>query len=398
MLASVNDRYDVAVVGLGLFGSAAVRHLARSGVSVIGVGPGEPAAPAGHEGVFASHYDSGRITRRIDGDPLWSELADRSIVEYPAIADQSGIDFHSPVGLLWVEGDGTRIAAVEEVAEQRGIPVTTGAFAGRRTTWPFMDFPDEMWSLFEDAPAGHIDPRRLREAQLAAATRAGATLVDDVVVERTSIGTGHRLRAARGAVLEAATVVVAAGAYTGNHPALPRPVPLRVKTETIVLAELDDLEAERLRTMPSVIYGLEHPIVEDVYVVPPVRYPDGSWYVKIGANTDADRDLAGDDEVNLWMRSGNTDRQAAALEAVLRGMLPNAAWRSFTPKRCIISYTPHGRPCVDHMGDGVYVAAGGNGMGAKSSDAIGALAARLVTTGAWADDLPASWFAVPAAD
>jgi len=54
------------VVGLGLVGSAALRYLSAAGHRCVGIGPPEPVDWSRHDGVFASHYDSGRITRRLD--------------------------------------------------------------------------------------------------------------------------------------------------------------------------------------------------------------------------------------------------------------------------------------------------------------------------------------------
>ena len=58
--------FDFVVVGRGMMGAAAARHLAKTGASVALVGRGEPADWKAHDGVFSSHYDSGRITRTID--------------------------------------------------------------------------------------------------------------------------------------------------------------------------------------------------------------------------------------------------------------------------------------------------------------------------------------------
>jgi glycine/D-amino acid oxidase-like deaminating enzyme len=65
--------YDVIVVGNGMFGAAATRHLSARGSRVVAVGPDEPADWKTHDGVFSSHYDQGRITRVIDADPIWAQ-------------------------------------------------------------------------------------------------------------------------------------------------------------------------------------------------------------------------------------------------------------------------------------------------------------------------------------
>ena len=57
------ERYELAVVGLGLIGAGALRAASASGCRAIGIGSPEPAVFADHDGPFASHYDSGRVTR-----------------------------------------------------------------------------------------------------------------------------------------------------------------------------------------------------------------------------------------------------------------------------------------------------------------------------------------------
>lgn len=390
--------WDVAVVGLGLFGSAAVRHLARAGAAVVGIGPGEPEVVETHDGVFASHYDSGRITRRIDPDPVWETLARRAIAEYPTIADDGGVDFHRPVGLLWVDQESKGAEAWSSRAESGEIDGKPAKFAERSGEFPYLAFPGDAWCAFEPGPAGHIDPRRMLTAQLAASRKAGATLLDDAVTARTESGGRHHVETSMFGTVVARNVVVATGAYTGRDHLLPRPLPTRVKTETIVLARLPRGAAEEFSGMPSVIFMIRDPDLEDIYVVPPVLYPDGHWYLKMGANTSADEFLGDASQIAHWMRAGDTSRQAAALTRAIRDMVPAGGFDAFIPKRCLITYTPGGRPYVDRVGPGLYVAAAGNGVGAKSSDAVGALVAGLVQAGEWVDDLPSDIFAVPASE
>ena len=74
--------FDVLVIGKGLMGSAAARYLQGFGANTAVLGPDEPQNPQTHDGVFASHYDQGRITRRLSKDITWATLADRSIAQY----------------------------------------------------------------------------------------------------------------------------------------------------------------------------------------------------------------------------------------------------------------------------------------------------------------------------
>ncbi|RVH97017.1 FAD-dependent oxidoreductase, partial [Sinorhizobium meliloti] len=96
----MSESVDFVIIGKGMMGAAAARHLARAGAGVALIGPDEPEDWANHGGVFASHYDNARITRTIDDDPVWARLARRSIDRYPEIALESGVEFYFPVGCL----------------------------------------------------------------------------------------------------------------------------------------------------------------------------------------------------------------------------------------------------------------------------------------------------------
>ena len=98
--------FDVAIIGAGLFGSAAARHLSEISDSVALIGPAEPADRRSHQGVFASHYDASRLIRIIDPNLVWGTLAKRSIRRYRDIEQRSGIDFKRDIGYMMVTPGG----------------------------------------------------------------------------------------------------------------------------------------------------------------------------------------------------------------------------------------------------------------------------------------------------
>ena len=132
-----------------------------------------------------------------------------------------------------------------------------------------------------------------------------------------------------------------------------------------------------------------------MYAVPPVRYPDGRWYLKLGAETERDHIVDDDESVRRWMAGEESESRRRPLIEKLTGMLPGVEFLSFAVKPCIYARTPTLLPFVDHLGPRVVVAAGGNGRAAKSADAIGSLAARLALSGDWDDPLPSAVFALP---
>lgn len=152
--------YDVAVVGNGMFGAAASRHLTPRGLKVVAVGPSEPVDWQTHAGVFASHYDQARITRVIDADPVWAQLAARSIAVYPEIEAKSGITFHARSGGVWIYPDLPAANARLQQAEAAGH--TFGADFTRLTAdeamqqFPFLYAEPGSSVLWERGAAGHI--------------------------------------------------------------------------------------------------------------------------------------------------------------------------------------------------------------------------------------------------
>src|SRR3546814_5595646 len=100
-MARHNENFRFIVIGAGMMGAAAARHLAQRVDGVALIGPGEPEDYRSHEGVFASHYDEARITRRFDADLLWATFAARSIERYREIEEGSGIRFYSEAACLF---------------------------------------------------------------------------------------------------------------------------------------------------------------------------------------------------------------------------------------------------------------------------------------------------------
>ncbi|MDH3498835.1 MAG: FAD-dependent oxidoreductase [Acidimicrobiia bacterium] len=373
--------FDVAVIGMGLVGSAALRHLSASGLSAVGIGPGEPENWSTHAGPFASHYDSGRITRRLDARYEWAVLASRSIEQYPVIEKASGLRFHRPVGFLFVRNDEAGIKQQRQVIDRLNLPVAISGTSDSEFD-EFM-FPSGWTVLHESGPAGHIDPRLMAQAQLIVSGRQGAVTHSSYATALERFAGGFRIRTHDGREFEAGRVLLATGPYLNDL--LARPLAAQVVPEAVVLAQVDEGEAGRLAEMPTVVYLLDHAVHDDVYLVPPVRYPDGRWYLKMGASIAGARALESAEDKRAWMGGSAAYQQLESMRNVLERMLPGVAFESFAMKPCLITDTAHGLPFVDEVEDGLVVAAGGNGHAAKSADAIGALGAGLTATGEWRD-------------
>ena len=84
---------DFIVIGRGLIGSAAARHLAIQGASVTLIGPSEPANLKTHTGVFSSHYDSARIVRILDALAHNCQISKAAIERFKPLETETGISF-----------------------------------------------------------------------------------------------------------------------------------------------------------------------------------------------------------------------------------------------------------------------------------------------------------------
>ena len=394
--------YDIAVIGNGLLGSAALRHLTVScpEMKVCGIGPAEPRDRRTHSGVFASHYDQGRITRILDPSPLWGKLARESIAQYPVIEAENGVVFHHRVGCLRATDIAERAVDIDACAAAYEPPHRRLDAAGCQATYPFLAFSDDFAAWDEKGEAGYINPRQLIEAQLTVAQARGASVIREIVDSLDPSGDGVAIRTREGSELRARKALLTAGGY--SNILLRRKLELPTKSHTILLAEVPPEEIERLRGMPSIISSFDHPEVESLYMLPPVRYPDGKTYIKLGPSGRDEQffDAADNDrELIPWFQSEGNALTAADLKAALQRMIPNLKALSYQTVPCLITYSAHGNPYIDALeGDRLYVTTAGNGMGAKSSDEIGRIGALLCATGEWHSDLSREDFRAVYAD
>ena len=315
--------YHTIIIGNGLIGSAATRFLSELRGDVAVIGPEEPADWATFDGPFASHYDQRRLTQLTDRSKRWVDVTRMAMADYRPLEARTGISFYDPIGKLIIR----RPAEAErmiKLAAETDIPLTVYEAGDRRwrDRFPAFDASAEYVVLYEPPPAGMLNPRAMRQAQLTVARSNGATTLPGFVVDVQEREDGVDITTKDGGRFQAQNVLITTGPYTNHYNLLPRPLDLTTKTEVVVLGEVSPADAARLKALPTLSYTLEDREIEELYMTPPVVYPDGKYYVKIGANSIYDRFDLPLTELTTWFQSGNSDQLLPALSKALQNLMP----------------------------------------------------------------------------
>lgn len=365
---SANKAMKLAVIGRGLIGAAAARHLCKMGHHVALIGPNEPADYARHGGVFGSHYDEGRITRTFDPESFWRQMNSAAIPRYGEISAESGVEFYQEVGALHVgHGQTTDVASVGKICAEDEILCEAYDDTGLAERFPFLGFTAGMQGYFEPRNAGHISPRRLVRAQTIAAERAGARMIAEPALGISESGSGVTIRTRSGDV-EAERVLVAAGGHTQSL--LGQSLGFTVYGRTVAMFRLGAAEAHRLAGMPSM--RCLGPKGENPYILPPIAYPDGHTWLKLGGDP-VDLPLGSEADIKDWFRSGGSISVADGLEKQILGRIPGLDFEERRVVPCMTTFGKTGLPCIGPLSERVTVAFGCYGKSAKCSDELGRL-------------------------
>ena len=355
------------------------------GAKTILIGPDEPANYQNHRGVFSAHYDSGRLVYHSRRDPLWAKLAADSMQAFPALQAQSGIEFYNPSGYVFLVKQSeltTHEPILAHNQQQFGFSYQRLSAAQLSSRFPQLAMPEGFLAFFESAPAGHINPRKLIAAQLIVAQQQGLRIERETVGRVETLDDRVKLHTLEGHIHQAKAVLVAVGSFAGCFNLLPQRPALQIKSEMVTLGQVSAATAQELAYLPSLGYSIRTDEIEDIYLVPPVLYPDGHFYFKLGSNTHLDRPLPNLEAIQGWMQSQD-DSVFEPQRDALQALFPSTQFQGFKTHHCLISRTPNRLPYIAQVAERSFVALGCNGTSAMSSNAIGGLASRLVLGQAW---------------
>ena len=363
--------YDAIVIGVGGMGSAAVYHLARRGLQVLGLE--KYSIP--HE-MGSSHGYSRMIRYTLQEHPSYVPLVRRSYELWHEMEETAGEELMVTTGSIRAGApDSPFFLNAQEACDLHSIPyeILTASEVNKR--FPGYRFPEEISSVYQ-ADGGFLLPERCIVTHVQAAERAGADVhSQETVLDWEVRGDGVQVRTDRD-TYTAGRLVVTAGPWAAN---LVPELAAYAVPERQVMGWFQPKRPELYAAEAFPVFGV---FTEEgrYYGFPSHAVPG----FKIGrahhllqkVNPDAiDREVHPEDE--------------DILRQVVNRYFPLAAGKLLDGKTCMYTNTPDEHFMIGTL-DGqpqVSVAAGFSGHGFKFASVIGEIMADLAQNGATEHDI-----------
>lgn len=377
--------YDAVVLGLGGMGSAALCHLARRGLRVLGLEQFDVAHDRG-----SSHGDTRIIRTAYFEHPDYVPLLRRARAEWDALERESGATLLTRSGLLLAgRPDGVVIPGVRRSAAEHHLTIESLSTAVARTRFPGLRIDDGFEVLYE-ADAGFLHVERCVRTHVELAQRHGADVRTHAEALEWSVhdhapgGPCVTIRSSRGSY-QARSLVITAGPWSSrvlNELGLPLTVRRKVQLWFPTVNPSHRLAAGFpafcFDTAEGFFYGF--PALDPAQVSGASGAPTSTVAeMKIAEHTGGET-VPDPSAIDRSLHVRDIKRVAAFVRARLPGV-------SATPVRhsvCMYTMTPDEHFAVDlhpkHRN--VVFAAGFSGHGFKFASVMGSILADLVEHGA----------------
>lgn len=367
--------YDVAVIGLGAMGSAALAHLSARGRKVVGF---EAYAPA--HGLGSSHGDSRIIRLGYFEDPSYVPLLRRAYENWRVLERETGPGVLTITGVLQIGRPDSPIVS-GTLASCRAYDLDHEVLdpAAMAQRYPAFSLDADEIAVFEAqggfirpeaAVAAHLDLARRYGAELRLGARVTAIEPDDAGVT-VVLGSG-RVRARR--------AVVATGAWIGQlAPALASlATPIR---QVVAWYAPKDKATTALGTMP--VFLRDAGAVGSFF-----GFPDLGEGVKVGKHAHFREPIVDPDAPNDAVNAADT----ALLDDFIARRLPLAAGPRLASTTCRYTMLPGEDFLLDRLPgeSNVIVASPCSGHGYKFASVVGEIVADIAENGQ--SDLPIEAF------
>ena len=362
--------WDVIVVGLGAFGSAAVYWAStRPGVRVLGLERFE----LGHaNGASADHS---RIIRLSYHRPDYVRLAKRAYETWAEVEAESGARIISITGGLdlWPAGAAIPQAAYTDSLTAAAVPFELLDAPEIMRRWPQWRLPDDVIGMWQ-SQGGIADPYVANHAHRTRAVARGSTLLERTPVEAVrEVGGAYEVDA-DGTTYGAGSVIIVTDAWTNDLLAhFDRHLPLTVTKEQVTYFQASDPAAFAPDRFPVWIW-MDAP---SFYGFP--------VYGEAGPKVAQD---CGGRPVDPDRRTFEPDPAIhARVTSFLEERLPGVLGPEISTKTCLYTLTPERDFVVDRLPDAPGVVVGlGAAHGFKFASVMGRILVELALDGASPSD------------
>jgi sarcosine oxidase len=363
--------YDVAVVGLGAMGSAALFHLARRGKHVIGI---EQFTPGHDRG--SSHGESRAIRLGYSEHPSYVPLVRSAFENWRELERLTGETVLTTTGILEAGTPGSRMVQGSLdacILHDLQYELLDAAEIMRR--FPAFRMPADHSAIWQPE-GGFLKPELANALHLKLAGETGAEILAGSRVETIESSPGVVRLALLDRTIEAASVVVSAGAWITDLVPELKPL-LFIKRQVLCWYEPKRPELFELGKLP--VFAIDDG--EDiVYGFPDFAGTGFKCASHYGSGIIAHADAAQQD-------AGPADE--ARTRTFLERYLPQAAGQLKGMKTCMYTMTPDEDFVIDIAPSDphVVVASPCSGHGFKFASVIGEVLADLATNGTTPHDI-----------
>ena len=357
--------YDAIVIGAGGMGSAAVYHLARRGLKVLGLEQFD----IPHE--MGSYHGHSRMIRyTLQEHPSYVQLVRRAYELWHELEETAGEQLLITTGSVRAgPPDSTFYRGAKAACDLYNIPHEVLSASEVNKRFPGYNFPEEISSIYQ-ADGGFLLPERCIVDHVQAAEAAGAEVhTQEKVLSWDPQGDGVQVRTDRD-TYDAARLVVTAGAWAAKL--VPEVAAYAVPERQVMgwfapvrpdLFKVDTFPVFGVWTEEGRYYGFPS------YSVPGFKFGRAHHLLQKVDPDQMDREVHAEDE--------------AILRKAVTRYFPLASGRLLDHKTCMYTNSPDGQFMIGVLPDHpqVSVAAAFSGHGFKFASVIGEIMADLAQNG-----------------
>lgn len=246
------EQFDVAVVGLGVLGSAAAYYASKKGAKVLALEQFE----LGH--VRGASHDTSRIVRKANSEPEYVALAKSAYNDWAELEKVTGQKLLTITGgLFFIPADAPiPVSNYTQSLTANDVPHEVLSAAEVKKRWPQFDIPDSVKTVYT-ADSGIAHAAKTVAALQNLARSHGAIIKDNTRVERVTPkpSGGVEIETSNGH-FHANKVILATDAWTNKLLApLGIHIPLTVMQEQVTYFKPSDVLAFEQGRFPTWIWG-----------------------------------------------------------------------------------------------------------------------------------------------